>query len=407
MKRKIHVPLGMVLGMCIVAGAFFVLGTYVGYRQIPSIRKVTGVTHTAPEVATEADFEPFWKTWQIINEKNPDAKNADDQSRVYGAIKGLVGSLDDPYSEFFTPAESKNFEDTINGSFTGIGMEVGMKDKVITVVAPLKGTPAAAAGIRSGDKILKIDDEITADMTLDQAIDLIRGPEGTVVALSLYRESKGEPIEISVTRAVITMPVIEGELREDGIYVISLYNFGMNSAPLFEQELRKFQNTKSDKLIIDLRGNPGGLLDAAIDMASFFLPKGDVIVREDFGHAEKEETYRSKGYGLFQTVPHLALLIDEGSASASEILAGALSEQGVAKLIGMQTYGKGSVQELIPITSDTSLKITVAKWLTPEGVSISKKGLTPDIEVKITDKDIAAKRDPQLERAVQYLKTGK
>jgi carboxyl-terminal processing protease len=389
----------------VLAVVIFISGVYVGYAKRPSIDKISGVANKSPEVSTNADFEPFWKVWNLINEKSPDAKNIKDQDRVWGAISGLVSSLNDPYSEFFPPEESKNFNDQVAGSFGGIGMEVGVKDKILTVISPLKGTPAEKAGIKSGDKILKINGTTTNDMTIDQAIDLIRGEKGTKVVLTIFREGESTTRDISVVRDTIAIPTLDAQERKDGIYVISLYNFSANSSELFKEAAQKLAESGSDKLILDLRGNPGGYLDSAIDIASWFLPSDKVVVQEDNGDPAKLQVFHSKGYGLFNDSPKMVVLVDGGSASASEILAGALSQNGRAKLVGATTYGKGSVQELIPVTTNpaTSVKITIAKWLTPNGTSISKKGIDPDYKVEIKQSDIDNHRDPQLDKAVELL----
>lgn len=389
--------------LAVGAGIFFVAGASFGYSHVPWIDQVRGIDHMTPEVATTADFEPFWKAWKIIDEKSPDAGKLSAQDRVWGAISGLVGSLNDPYSVFFPPSETKDFQDTINGSFSGVGMEVGMKNQVLTVIAPLKGSPAEKAGVKAGDMILKIDGTTTSNLSIDAAIAVIRGPEGTPIKLTLYREGKNGTFDISVTRAVIDVPTIDSKILPDGTHMISLYSFTANSADLFKAEIQKFKASGSNKLILDLRGNPGGFLDAAIDMASWFLPSGKAIVTEDYGIPGKEQVYRSKGYNIFDKSLKMVILVDGGSASASEILSGALQQQGVAKLVGEQTYGKGSVQELVPLTDDTSIKITIARWLTPDGTSISKKGLTPDYVVA-GQADENSKDDPQLDKALELLK---
>lgn len=381
----------------------FVFGTYVGANDRPDIEKVTGVYGKETAIATEADFSPFWKAWNTINEKYPSASKTTDQDRVYGAISGLVDSLNDPYSVFFTPDETKSFEEEISGNFDGIGMEVGMKDKVLTVIAPLKDTPAYRANIKSGDKILKIDKTSTAGLSVEEAIKLIRGPKGTSVTLTIFREGIDKPKEITIVRDTIEIPTLDTELRSDGIFVIKLYSFSANSTNLFRNAMKEFVNSKTDKLLLDLRGNPGGYLNASVDMASWFLKGGQVIVTEDYGDNRPSEIFRSKGYDIFTDKLKFVILIDGGSASASEILAGAMQDNGRAKLVGNQSFGKGSVQEVVKITSDTILKITVAKWLTPKGISISDKGLTPDYVVEITQKDIDAKKDPQLDKAVEIL----
>ena len=386
----------------IIAGAFLV-GFFVGHKT-PEITKVLSIAHKEPQVAMTADFEPFWKVWNTINEKYPGADKVTDQERVYGAIKGLAGSLNDPYSTFFNPDETKSFEDDISGEFSGVGMEVGIKDKILTVVAPLKGTPAEKAGIKPGDKILKIDKKITSDLTIDEAIKLIRGEKNTTVTLLILRQGEKEPREIKVVRDIINTPTLETEQRADGIFVIKLYTFSANSSDLFRNAILEFKRTGGHKLLLDLRGNPGGYLDSAVDMSSYFLPNDKTVVIEDYGGGAKQNIIRSRGYNIFEnTGLKFAILIDNGSASASEIFAGAMQDYGLATLVGDKSYGKGSVQEVVNITPDSILKITVAKWLTPKGNSISEKGLTPDDTVVFTIKDIEKKNDPQLNAAVKIL----
>ncbi len=377
----------------------FLLGVYVGHAQRSEASKA-GAIANKENTAVAADFEPFWKAWNIINERSPFANSVSDQDKIWGAISGLAASLNDPYTTFFPPSENKDFADELNAEFEGVGMELGLKDNMLRVIAPLKDTPAYRAGIKSGDIILKIDDTVTTDMSLDKALELVRGKAGTKVTLTIVHDGEDAPKEIEIIREKIAIPVIDTKLRDDGVFVITLYSFSSNSARAFEEAMYTFKQSKSHKLILDLRGNPGGFLDAAIDMASWFLPEGKPVVIEDFGIESKRQIYRSKGYGTFGSDLQMAILVDGGSASASEILAGALKEHGIAKLIGQKTYGKGSVQELVSVTPEAALKITIAKWLTPNGISISEKGLDPDIAVKITKEDVLAGTDPQMERAL-------
>ncbi len=403
MKRNYRTAVYILISLILLIGIFFI-GTYVGYSRRPEIDKVLSLTHKESQVQTTADFSSFWKAWNLINEKSIYAKKVTDQDRVWGAIQGLASSLGDPYTVFFPPEENKLFNEEIQGSFSGIGAEIGIKDKVLTVVAPLKGSPAMAAGIKSGDKILKIDKIETNDMTVDKAINLIRGTKGTVVTLTILRAGERTTREIKITRDNIQIPTIDSELRKDNIFVIKFYSFSQNSAELFRQALNEFIKSGSHKLILDLRGNPGGYLNSAVDIGSWFIDQGKIIVSEDFGSNRKPIIYRSHGPRLFNKESlDFVILVDGGSASASEILSGALREHGVATLIGEKTFGKGSVQELLPVTEDTSLKVTVAKWLTPNGVSISEKGLDPDILVPFTLKDLDAKRDPQMDKAIEVL----
>ena len=387
----------------LLVALFFVFGLYLGFNQRPEIEKVIGISNKNNPSDIKADFGPFWKTWNTLNEKYPDASKISDQQKVFGAISGLVNSLNDPYTTFFGPEEKKAFEEDIAGSFSGVGMEVGIKDKILTVISPLKDTPAYKAGMKAGDKILKIDQTMTSNISVEEAIKLMRGDKGTEVLLTVLREGEDKPREVKIIRDIINIPTLDTELRPDGIFVIKLYSFSASSAQLFKDALVKFENAKTDKLVLDLRGNPGGYLDAAVSMASWFLPSGKMVLIEDYGNNTKQKIYRSEGYNVFSKKLKFVILIDEGSASASEILAGAMQDNKIAKLVGEQSYGKGSVQEVVDITPDSILKVTIAKWLTPNGTSISEKGLTPDYKVSITADDIKNNKDPQLDKAVELL----
>ena len=389
-----------IAGVVLLVLLAFGVGTYFGYTHAPAIDKIT-VANKETEVPTTADFAPFWKVWNTINAKYPGANAITDQERVYGAISGLVGSLKDPYSIFFKPDEAKSFEEDIQGNFTGIGLEVGMKDKILTVIAPLKGTPAYRADLKPGDKILKINDTSTTNLSIDDAIKMIRGDKGTSVTLAVARDGVKQPIEVKIVRDVIEIPTLDTEVK-DGVFVIHLYSFTGNSADLFRQALLKFSTSGTNDLILDLRSNPGGYLDAAVDMASWFLPSGKTIVTEDYGANKKPDVLRSHGPEAFNDNLKFAILIDSGSASASEIFAGAMQDYKKAILVGQQSFGKGSVQEVVNVTPDTILKVTVAKWLTPNGTSISEKGLTPDYVVGSAPEGNT--KDPVMDKAIELLK---
>lgn len=355
------------------------------------------------------DFNDFWKVYNALETKfvqtHSSTSAPTDEEKIWGAIQGLVTAYGDPYTTFFPPEEAKVFQENISGNFSGVGMEIGMnKDRILTVISPLKGTPAERAGILAGDIILAIDGQTTDGISTDEAVTRIRGEKGTKVTFTVLR---GEATrEISVIRDTIQVPTIDSSYdAATGIYTITLYEFTGNSAKLFDQSLREFKNSGSKNLIIDVRGNPGGYLSAAVSMASHFLPKGAEIVTEDYTGNRENIAHRSSGSGGIPAGASVVVLIDKGSASASEILAGALQDHDVATLIGTETFGKGSVQELIEV-GDASLKVTVARWLTPSGRSISDGGLTPDIKVERTAENFAAKIDPQLDRAIQFLKTG-
>jgi carboxyl-terminal processing protease len=285
-------------------------------------------------------------------------------------------------------------------------MELGTKDGKVVVVAPLKDSPAQKAGIQSGDQVIGVDNKPTDGLAVDEVVKLIRGKEGTAVKLTLVRAGSADPIELSIVRDVINIPAINNYKRPDGIYVIQLYSFSANSADSFRAALRDFMNSGSTKLIFDLRGNPGGYLEAAVDMASYFLPVGDVVVTEDSGGKHEQVAHRSVGYNVFANKKlSMAILIDQGSASASEILAGALQQHNVAKLVGTRSFGKGSVQQVVDLGGGAQVKITIARWLTPNGSSISDGGLTPDIKADRTAEDVQNQKDPQMDAAVSWLIT--
>ncbi len=408
-----------IIGALVLLVLAFGLGNYIGKRNPATIPE--DITIPAGISVSSEQFESFWKVWKILNEKYVGATTTDSQKRVWGAIQGLTASQGDPYTVFFPPEESAMFKSDIAGNFEGVGMEIGIKDGILTVVAPLKDSPADKAGVRAGDKIVKINEQITSELPVDKAVKLIRGAKGTIVKITFMRPGVNEPIVKSIVRGIIDIPTLETEvrsgssgdtssttsstgLRKDGIYVIKLFSFTAQSPDLFQKALRDFVQSGSHKLIIDLRGNPGGYLEAAWDISSWFLPAGKVIVTEDFGGKDRNIVYRSKGYNIFGSDLKLIILVDSGSASASEIMAGALREHGVAKLVGAKTFGKGSVQELIPVTSDTSLKVTIARWMTPKGHNLSHDGLVPDVEVKITQKDIDTRNDAQMNKAVEILR---
>ncbi len=397
----------ILISLILLLGVFSA-GAYIGYTRRPEIDKVSGVVNKIPEFETTADFAPFWKAWNVLKDKSIYSEKLTDQDRVWAAIKGLASAAGDPYTTFFNPGDNKLFKDEIKGSFSGIGAEIGMKDGILTIIAPLKDTPAWNSGIKAGDKILKIDSTETNDLSIDAAIGLMRGEKGTPVVLTVLRTGENQTREISITRDTIQVPTIETEDRvEDGIFVIKFYSFSESSDVMFAKALQEFGKTGEHKLIIDLRGNPGGYLDIAVNIGSWFIDEGKTIVSEDFGTSEKAQIYRSHGPRIFNDSLELVVLVDGGSASASEILAGALKEYGIATLVGEKTFGKGSVQELVDITPETSLKVTVAKWLTPNGVSISLKGIDPDVIVPFTLKDYEAKKDPQMNKAVEILKAKK
>lgn len=383
------------LGLLLFTSGFFLGTSTTGAAAI-----------TSPE---QVDLSLFWQTWKVLDEKYVNGTTTGATStnqvteRVYGAISGMVDSLGDPYTVFLPPEENEAFKEDIRGDFGGVGMELGIRDGELTVVSAIEDTPAKKAGILSGDKITRIEGTDVKKYSIDQAVKRIRGDVGTQVKLTVYRPSNKKTYDFTLTRARIQVPTLNTEVLPSGVFVIKLHNFNANSPELFRDGLKKFISSKSDKLILDLRGNPGGYLDAAVSISSWFLPEGKVVVRESFGGKAADKIHRSRGYNVFNDKLKMVVLVDKGSASASEIVAGALSEHGRAILVGETTFGKGSVQELVTLSGGSALKVTIAKWLTPNGHSLAEGGLEPKIKVELTDKDREAGKDPQLEAAVKYL----
>lgn len=351
----------------------------------------------------DIDFSQFWKVWDLLKSKHVDAGKIEANKLVYGAIKGMLQATGDPYTNFFDPEENKKFNEDISGSFEGIGAELGIKNGLLTVIAPLEGSPSESAGLRSGDKILKIDSRMTSDMGIEDAVNLIRGQKGTEVTLTIFRNGDQETRDIKIKRDVITVKSVTMQSKEDGVALIKVSRFGEDTAKDFDTSLQKAVAQKSKGLIIDLRNDPGGYLDAAVKMASQMLPNGKIVVMEEDSKGNRKKIF-TNGKDIASMIPTV-VLINEGSASASEILSGALREnRDNVLLVGKKSYGKGSVQELIELPQGTAVKITIARWLTPTGKQINEQGISPDNEVGITNDDYENNRDPQMDEAIKALK---
>lgn len=348
-------------------------------------------------VRTQLDTKfVFWKSSSTL----PTA-----QELEYGVIRGYVDSFKDPYTVFMPPKEAKSFAENVRGSFGGVGMTVGMKEGNIVVIAPLKDSPAMKAGIKAGDIITAVDKKSVIGMTSEEAVTFIRGELDTPVTITVLHADAKATNDITIVRKEIKIPTIDTE-KKDGVFVLRLYNFSGESPELFRNALNDFIQSGLSKLVIDLRGNPGGYLEASVNMASYFLRDGQVVVSEKQGKSETQLNHRSTGIVGLPSGIKVAVLVDGGSASASEILAGALKDHGIAKVVGTKTFGKGSVQELINLDGGASLKVTIAKWYTPNGINISEHGITPDFDVAATTtlklKD-GTVRDVQLEKAIELL----
>ncbi len=371
-------------------------------KEVVYVGKVLGKYSQAPDgkLSQDVDFNLFWEVWDDLEKKYVDKDKVNEKKMFYGAIKGLVESLGDPYTIFMDPRVSKEFEDDLAGTFEGIGAEIGIKNDVLTIIAPLPGMPAEKAGLRAGDKVLAIDGKSTTGITIDEAVNKIRGPKGTQVTLTIYREGLDETKDITITRGTIKVSSVRTNLRDDDIFVIKITNFNTDTEELFNKAVREIIDKNPKGIILDLRNNPGGFLDTAIEVASEWIEDG-VVVIEEFGDGRKNE-YLARGRARLKHFPTV-VLVNEGSASASEIVAGALQDYKKATIIGKKTFGKGSVQILDGLKDGSSLKITVAKWLTPNGNYINEKGITPDIEVDLTLEDFNADKDPQMDKAIEVL----
>lgn len=408
--------LGIFLALVLAFGTF-VTGTYIGRGSlvisqgpIDHVASVFGFftrKEAVAEVSSRPNLDEFWKVWDLMGEKfvvSSSSEKLSEEDRIAGAIEGLVRSYNDPYTVYFPPVEASEFNENISGEFSGVGMEVGLRDNLIVVIAPLPDTPAEKAGVVAGDVIVKIDDVSAESMTIDEAVKRIRGEKGTVVTIQVYREGELEFLTIPITRDTINIPTVKTE-QVDDTFIITLYSFNAIAEAQMEEAIKKFVSSGAESLVIDLRGNPGGYMQSAVSIASYFLPSGKVVVKEQFGDSSKDDVFRSRGNQIKDfNKGNLVVLVDNGSASASEILAGALKDHGVATIMGSQTFGKGSVQELVEMDDGASLKVTVARWLTPNGVSISAGGLAPDIVIGRTPAQRLAKEDPQRDAALKFLK---
>ena len=350
------------------------------------------------------DFNLYWEVWDSLKQNHVDKNKIKNKDLFYGSLKGMAAAADDPYTVFMDPTTAKEFADDLAGTFEGIGAEVGMRNDIVTVIAPLDGMPAQKAGLRAGDKIYAIDGTSTIGLTVDEAVRAIRGKKGTQVKLTILRGSNAKSQDISITRDIIIVKSVKTEMRSDGIFVIKVTNFNDDTLNLFNAAVSEALLKSPKGIILDLRNNPGGYLDTAVAMASEWIDGGPVVV-EQFGENKRNE-YPSNGRARLKNIPTV-VLVNGGSASASEIVAGALRDYKKATLVGEQTYGKGSVQTLQGLSDGSSLKITIAKWLTPAGDFINEKGLAPSVVIKLEQKDIDKNVDPQMNKALEILKPKK
>jgi len=348
----------------------------------------------------DVDLSGFWEAWNTLESNFLYQDRFKTQDQIDGAIKGLIDSLEDPYTVFMTAAETAKFEESMSGEFEGIGAEIAIKKNRLTVVTPLRGTPAELAGLQSGDRILKINNESTFEMSIHEAITRIRGPRGEKIVLTVERDGDTQPHEITIVRDTIVVNDFSWKM-EDGVAVLEISQFGTELVSQFSTALPSMLLEKPRGIIIDLRNNGGGLLDASIKVLDQFFDQ-QTLVTTNGRKIGQVEDLQSKLGGAFLETP-LIVLVNKGSASASEIFAGAIQDTRRGLVLGEQTFGKGSVQNVIPMSGGASLKITIAEWLTPNGRSINEEGISPDIESVRTREEFEKNEDPVMERAFELL----
>lgn len=397
----------------LIAILTFIVGWQMGHSDVSvkwaKFSPTVSVENKEPPSNITIDFKLFWDTWNLLSQNYLDKKALDQNKMFYGAIQGMVAAIGDPYTVFLPPKQQKSSKEELGGSFEGVGIELGFnKDKRLVVVAPLDGTPAKKAGIDAGDLIIKINDKDATSMNLIDAVNVIRGPKGTNVKLTIYREGEQDPRDFDLTRDTIVVKSVQLSYREiEGkkFAVLKLSRFGERTKDEWNTAVSDILSQSVEGAVLDLRNNPGGYLDGAVFISSEFLNGGDVVLQEN---SQGEKTaYKVNRQGKLLNLP-LVVLINKGSASASEIVAGALQDRKRAKIVGVQSFGKGTVQETQDLPGGTGIHITVAKWLTPSGRWVNDtNGFEPDITVEVPKpkegETLDATEDVQMEKAIEAL----
>lgn len=369
-------------------------------KQAAAGRVLNAQKSLPDHLSKDVDFDLFWDVWQRVK-NDYITKDTADTELFYGALSGIVSALDDPYSVFLDPRMAKEFNESLSGSFDGIGAEIGMKNNQLVIIAPLPDMPAEKAGLRGGDKILAVNGESTTGMTIDEAVTKIRGKRGTEVTLTMYRDGEQKERDVTIIRGNIVIKSVRWEVKKDSIGYIRIVHFTQDTASDFRTAVNDLLAKNVRSLLLDMRNNPGGYLDAAVQIAGYWVDGETVVVEQYDG--ERREEYKGRTRARLKDMPTI-VLVNGGSASASEIVAGALQDYGKAKIYGEQTFGKGSVQDLQRLKDGSSLKLTIARWLTPKGRTIEKDGIAPDVVVEFTEEDYKEKKDPQLDKALEALK---
>lgn len=398
-NKSFRTRIGLLIAVLVIAS--FGIGVLVGNSNPSTSSLVARLVNREASSSRNIDFSLYWQVWDLLSQKFY-KQPLSDQDRFYGSIKGMVASLGDPYTQFMTPDETKRFQDDLSGSFQGIGIEIGLRNEILTVIAPLSDSPAEKAGLKAGDAILKIDDKDTSTLTLDEAVNAIRGQKGTTVKLNIVHKGGNKAEDVTITRDDIAVNTVKVTYQDNNsVAVIELSRFGETTDDEFAKAIGEIRQKNISRIVLDLRNDPGGLLGTAVDVASKFIEDGTVVIQKSGDGTEQK--YVAKGDAPFKDTK-VVVLMNEGSASASEILAGALRDDRGVKLIGEKSYGKGSVQDVEELPDGSSIRITIARWLTPNGTSINETGLQPDIKVDLTQDDVSAGRDPQLDKALETVK---
>lgn len=399
-KKFIKIPASGLKWFIIII-LVFIVGYQIGQRD-----PINPLNRTSQTKAKEnMDFSLFWKTYDLLSQKYIDKKSIDPQKLYYGAIQGMVSAVGDPYTVFLPPESQKNTKEQLGGSFEGVGMQLGYnKDKRLVVIAPLKDTPAEKAGIKAGDLILSVDKKDVTNLSLPDAVSLIRGPKGTQVALSIFSENTDKPRDITLSRDTIIVRTVDLTMKNTPngkqIAYIRLSGFGEKTDNEWNNVITEALSKLPQGIIVDVRNNPGGYLESAVYVASEFLGSGAVVLQENAAGQRQELNVMRDGRML--KIP-LVIMINKGSASASEILAGAMQDKKRATIVGEQSFGKGTIQSTEDLPQATGIHITTAKWLTPLGRWIHGTGLTPDVVVEYKQDDKNPLKDNQLEKALEEI----
>jgi carboxyl-terminal processing protease len=392
---------------------FFILGVFsaglfIGASTNPLLKsiftvgqsQILGKDSRPPYLLQDVNYDLYWDVWNTIKEKYYDSSKILDTELFYGSLAGLVASLGDPYSVFLNPQVNNEFTQELSGKFEGIGAEIGLRKDQLTIIAPLPETPADKAGLKSGDKILAIDGLDTQGMALDKAVNLIRGEKGTKVKLFITPFDGNESKEVEIVRDTIKIISVSWEDKGNQVVYIKISYFNQDTFDRFSDAVNEALATNPKTIILDLRGNPGGFLDVAVKIASYWVEDKPVVLEKI--HDGTVTPFPSVGRPILKDLKTY-VLVNEGSASASEILAGALQDYKLGTIVGQQSFGKGSVQDLIDFNDGSSVKLTIAKWLTPNGQTIDEVGITPDVVVEMTPEDYDENRDPQFDKVMQLI----